>query len=105
MKDKDGNYLTTKEFFSRWKEGIQKITPLEQTRISLNGVVLVFVGVIIGLISTIITKTWWLVIILLGSLFLSVVNLIGTFQRYFSLKKLDDEMKQLELTMKGGLNE
>ncbi len=99
MRDKEGNYLTTKEFFERWKEGIQKITPLQQTKISLQGVLLVLVGVIIGLISTFMTAVWWLFIVLIGSLFLTIVNLIGTLQRYFALKKLDEEFK----AMKGGI--
>jgi len=99
MRDKEGNYLTTKEFFERWKEGIQKITPLQQTKISLQGVLLVLVGVIIGLISTFMTAVWWLFIVLIGSLFLTSVNLIGTLQRYFALKKLDEEFK----AMKGGI--
>jgi len=98
MRDKEGNYLTTKEFFARWKEGIQKVTPLQQTKISLQGVVMVLVGVIIGLISTF-TAVWWLFIILLGSLFLTSVNLIGTLQRYFALKQLDADFK----AMKGGI--
>ena len=99
MRDKEGNYLTTKEFFARWKEGIQKVTPLQQTKISLQGVVMVLVGVIIGLISTFMTAVWWLFIILLGSLFLTSVNLIGTSQRYFALKQLDADFK----AMKGGI--
>ena len=88
MRDKEGNYLTTKEFFERWKEGIQKITPLQQTKISLQGVLLVLVGVIIGLIPTFMTAVWWLFIVLIGSLFLTIVNLIGTLQRYFALKNI-----------------
>ena len=99
MREKEGNYLTTKEFFERWKEGIQKITPLQQTKISLQGVLLVLVGVIIGLISTFMTAVWWLFIVLIGSLFLTSVNLIGTLQRYFALKQLDADFK----AMKGGI--
>ena len=99
MRDKYGNYLTTKEFFSRWKQGIQSITPLQQTKISLQGVVMVLVGVIIGLISTFMTGVWWLFIVLIGSLFLTTVNLIGTLQRYFALKNLDSEFSM----MKGGV--
>jgi len=101
MRDKYGNYLTTKEFFSRWKQGIQSITPLQQTKISLQGVVMVLVGVIIGLISTFMTGVWWLFIVLIGSLFLTTVNLIGTLQRYFALKNLDSEFSM----MKGGVQD
>jgi hypothetical protein len=38
---------------------------------------------------------WWLVIILFGSLFLTVINLIGTLQRYYSLKEIDKQFKEM----------
>ena len=62
---------------------------------------MVLVGVIIGLISTFMTGVWWLFIVLIGSLFLTTVNLIGTLQRYFALKNLDSEFSM----MKGGVQD
>ena len=95
MRDKEGNYLTTKEFLERWKKGIQKVTPLQQTKISLQGVVLVLIGVVVGIVSSFMTGIWWLLIILCGSLFLTVINLIGTLQRYYSLKEIDKQFKEM----------
>ena len=107
MRDKEGNYLTTKEFLERWKKGIQKVTPLQQTKISLQGVVLVLIGVVVGIVSSFMTGIWWLLIILCGSLFLTVINLIGTLQRYYSLKEIDKQFTQKldeEINiLKGGL--
>jgi len=91
MRDKDGNYLTTKEFFKKWGEGIQKITPLQQVKIQRNSTLLVILGVVIGLFSTFLTKTWWLFIILVGSFFLTIVNYIGIAQRLKILKDIDDQ--------------
>tara|TARA_R100001244_G_scaffold127829_1_gene98601 strand:- start:47 stop:358 length:312 start_codon:yes stop_codon:yes gene_type:complete len=91
MRDKDGNYLTTKEFFKKWGEGIQKITPLQQVKIQRNSTLLVILGVVIGLFSTFLTKTWWLFIILVGSFFLTIVNYIGITQRLKILKDIDDQ--------------
>lgn len=88
MKDKWGNEVSTKEFFVRWKQGIENVTPLQQTKISLFGIFLIVVGIIIGIITTVFTKTWWLTIILTGSLFLTSMNLIGQLQKLFSLNKL-----------------
>ena len=95
MRDKEGNYLTTKEFLARWKKGIQSVTPLQQTKISLQGVVLVLIGVVVGIVSSFMIGIWWLVIILFGSLFLTVINLIGTLQRYYSLKEIDKQFKEI----------
>tara|TARA_R100000750_G_C2343403_1_gene95183 strand:+ start:12 stop:332 length:321 start_codon:yes stop_codon:yes gene_type:complete len=95
MRDKEGNYLTTKEYLERWKKGIQSVTPLQQTKISLQGVVLVLIGVVVGIVSSFMIGIWWLVIILCGSLFLTVINLIGTLQRYYSLKEIDKQFKEM----------
>tara|TARA_Y100000310_G_scaffold294106_1_gene324316 strand:- start:120 stop:440 length:321 start_codon:yes stop_codon:yes gene_type:complete len=103
MRDKEGNYLTTKEFLERWKKGIQKVTPLQQTKISLQGVILVLIGVVVGIVSSFMTGIWWLLIVLCGSLFLTVINLIGTLQRYYSLKEIDKQFKEIN-NMKGVKN-
>lgn len=86
--------MKPKEFFSRWKGGVEKITPLQQIKVSIIGSVLVLIGIIIGIITTLTTKTWWLVIILLGSLFVTGIGFIGTLQRYFALKRIDDLIKE-----------
>jgi hypothetical protein len=97
MRDKEGNYLTTKEFFSKWGEGIQKITPIQQVKIQRNSTILVIIGVIVGLFSTFLTKTWWLFIILIGSFFLTMVNYIGIIQRLKTLKDIDKKFSYIEL--------
>ena len=97
MRDKDGNYLTTKEFFKKWGEGIQKITPLQQVKIQRNSTWLVILGVVIGLYSTFATKVWWLFIILVGSFFLTIVNYIGIVQRLKILKDVEDKFGYVNL--------
>ena len=98
MKTKSGEEITTKEFFNKWKQGMQMITPLQQTKISLIGNAFVLTGVIIGIIIMIITRTWWLLIILIGSLILVSVGALGSIQKYWALKEVDK-------LMKGGINE
>jgi len=97
MRDKDGNYLTTKEFFKKWGEGIQKITPLQQVKIQRNSTWLVILGVVIGLYSTFVTKVWWLFIILVGSFFLTIVNYIGIVQRLKILQDVEDKFGYVDL--------
>ena len=98
MKDKFGNQITIKVFFQKWKEGIQQITPLQQTKINLLGISLMLAGVIIGLVTTFITRTWWLFIVLLGSLLLVCVNFLANLQKYLAYKKINEQIK-------GGANE
>jgi len=96
MKDKFGNELTTKEFFQRWKMGIQKVTPLQQMKVNLIGNSLVLCGVIVGLITTFILKVWWLFIILSGSLFLSSMGFLSNLQKYWVFKKINQEVNKIE---------
>jgi len=107
MRDKAGNKLSTKEFMHRWGEGIKKITPLQQAKISLMGTWFVIIGVIIGIVVTFISRTWWLVLILFGSFFVTGVSLLGAWQKYSALKKIDEIMKGHgeQLNDEGGLNE
>ena len=95
MKLKTGEIITTKEFFLRWGKGIKAITPLQQTKLNFIGIAMVIIGILIGLYATGLTRTWWLFVILLGSLFLTVVNLIGMIQKYSALK-------EVEVIIKGG---
>ena len=96
MKDKQGNQITISEFLSRWKEGMKAVTPLQQLKINNYGYILVLIGVVIGLYSTIKANVWWLVIILLGSLFVTGVALFGNVQRMIILSEQEKLIKQYE---------
>lgn len=96
MKDKNGKEVSGKEFMKRWVEGMKAITPLQQTKISLWSNLLVVVGILIGLYSTFILKTWWLFIILLGSLFLVLIQILGLWQKYMALKEVNKFMEEQE---------
>lgn len=78
--------MTPKEFFSRWKEGIDKITPLQMTFQQLIGQTIILVGICIGLYATFVNKQWWIFVILVGSLIVSVTGMFGMLQKYSILK-------------------
>ena len=86
--------MNIKEFFKRWGEGIQKVTAYQQMKISLIGNFLVFVGVIIGLITTFILKVWWLFFILCGSFLLTSMSTLANVQKVLILKKINDRLKE-----------
>jgi len=93
IKIKTGEKITISEFFKRWKEGINKVTPFEMAKISMVGIILVLIGSVYGWIVSLIFEMYWLLIILTGSVFLSVVSLIGGLQKYWTLKKVDEFLK------------
>ena len=92
--DKEGKKLTFKQFMSRWKEGMQSVTPLQQVKAQLPGQILILIGVLLGLYVAFMNKTWWLIIVLVGVVLVNSLTLLSTWQKYSLLKKIDDELKE-----------
>ncbi|HUS51277.1 MAG TPA: hypothetical protein VMZ91_14005 [Candidatus Paceibacterota bacterium] len=74
-KDKDKNWITAKEFFSRFKSGISLITPVQKIKNESRATFTMLIGYIVGLVSLIIYRklfvvqwfTYALIIIFLGA--------------------------------------
>lgn len=98
-KDKQGNKLNGKEFIQRWKSGLQKVTPLQQTKVQVRSTWIMVIGLIAGIIISIFTirNLWWLLIILIGGLGNTLMQLLGLWQK----KKL---LENFENSLKGGNN-
>ena len=47
MKDTQGNKITIKEFFQRWKEGIEKITPIQRLSNEKRATLITLIGYIV----------------------------------------------------------
>jgi len=88
--------MNKKEFIEKWKIGIQKITPFQMVKINIMGAIIILFGVLAGLCSTFYLKVWWLFTILIGSLFLTSVNLISLIQKYIVLKELNKNIEEVE---------
>lgn len=94
--DKQGNKLTFKEFLSRWKKGIENITPQQKLRQNIIGTKISLVGLVLGLIVTIwkYKTLWWVGIILIGALINTIVQYYGFKQQ---LKIFEDIEKEMEI--------
>lgn len=88
-KDKKGNKLTAKEFIQRWKEGIERVTPLQQTQNQINGYIVVLIGELWGIYYALASKTLWLATILIGGYMISKAQLTGIYQKKLMLKQLE----------------
>lgn len=95
-KDKQGNKITWKEFFKRWKEGIDGITPKQKIQTQFNGTIIQLTGILFGLAISIIgyKQLWWLGIILLGASINTGVQLIGLRQQIKNMKKWDNTCEE-----------
>lgn len=91
--------LGNEEFMRRFKEGFEMITPTQQVKSQLLGNWIVLIGIIVGIIVNIIVKVenqwFWILIILGGSFFLTLVGMIGLYQKYNIFKKQDEIINQL----------
>ena len=95
MKDKDGNEITLGQFASRWKDGINKVTPLQQVQVSVYGYFFILAGIIAGIIYAISGSFWWLTAILFGAFIINILGFIGTIQKLNLLKKQEEYIKEL----------
>ena len=104
VKDLEGNKLSTKTFFSKWKEGIDGITPLQSVKSTILGTWIVMTGLISGIIVTCLIRIenvwWWMLIILSGSLFITVISFIGLLQKYWKFKETDKIQKKFDEDLK-----
>jgi hypothetical protein len=100
LKDKKGNKLTGKEFMSRWKDGIQSVTPLQQAKVQVRSTMLILMGILTGIIISIIKirTMWWILIILIGVFGVTSIQFLGLLQK----KRL---LENIEIQMKGGEDE
>lgn len=91
--------LGHEEFMKRLKGGVEKVSPLQQTKASFWGHPFIIIGILAGMYITFKSKTYWLTSILFGSLILEVLSLFGTYQKYLLIKKQEDFIiKMLEST-------
>lgn len=99
-KTKKGEKLKFKEFFKLWKRGINGITQIQTTKSQLMGNIIVLVGIISGIIINCLTRLenqWiWIVIILTGSLILTLMSQVGFLQKYWIQKQVKEVRDKLE---------
>lgn len=95
---KTGQRVNWKQFFQQWKEGMQKINPLQQTIVTQWGQLISAVGVIWGIVFSIRLAYWWMMVILIGGIVVLGVQMLGTWQRKVILKQMDKLMKEAEKT-------
>jgi hypothetical protein len=103
IKIKSGERITPKEFMTRWKKGVEQITPLQQTKTQLRFVWMMIIGLVGGIVicAMNIRTLWWLAIILLAGLGNTTVSLLGTRQKKkllesFEVPLIDQKVEEIE---------
>jgi len=94
-KDKKGKELSFKEFMKRWKNGVEGITPLQQTRTTLWSFLPLVAGILWGITVTFLGKTYWMTLILCGSLPITLIQVLSNYQKYTKQKAVEETLKEL----------
>jgi len=95
MRDKDGNKVTTKEFFQRWGKGIEGITPIQKLKTQITGTTITLIGLFLGLFVSIYSwkNLWWVGIILIGAIINTLVSFLGLIQQKRIFNNLEEQFK------------
>jgi len=90
-KDKQGNKIDSKEFFSRWGKGIEGITPIQKLKTQLLGTKITLTGISLGILVSIYgwKNLWWVGIILIGAVINTGVQYLGLKQQLDTFNKME----------------
>ncbi len=91
--DKYGNYLTIRQYIKKWEKGIEGVTPLQQAGMTFRSTWIILLGITLGIFVCFLNlKTlWWLLVILIGALFNTIIQQIAGYQRLQILRRLENE--------------
>jgi len=93
-KDRNKKELSAKQFVKRYKDGIVNITPLQQAQTTMWSFMPIFAGLIWGITVMVMAGTWWMVLILGGSLPIISVQFIANLQKLKALKRVKQAMDE-----------
>lgn len=94
--NKKGEHKTWREFFKEWKQGMERVSPLQQSYITLFGLIISIIGIIWGIIFSLRIAYYWMSVILIGGLIVAGVQYLGTWQKKTILKNMEDAYNTAE---------
>lgn len=96
FKKSTGENKNWREFFTEWKNGMEKVTPLQQAKISLWGIIISIIGIVWGIIFSIRIGYKWMAVILFGGLIVAGMQFLGTWQKKVVLRRMEDAYNTAE---------
>lgn len=92
-KIKTGEQISWKEFFHRWKMGIEGITPYQQVMGQLQSSYIITFGLGFGIFFSVISisNLWWLLIILVGAYYNNIIQILVLNQKRKQIKQFDEQ--------------
>ena len=84
--------MKIKQFFKRWKEGIEGITKKQQIKMQVQSMYIMLLGISLGIMISMINlkDLYWLLIILIGGYFNATIGILSLMQQYRMIKKIEN---------------
>lgn len=100
-KTKDSEKISWKEFFLRWKKGIENLTPSQKLTNEIKGTLITLIGFVIATIALIIYRkelivSWFaygLILVFVGSIITTGLKWLGLRQQLKMLKRIEEQLK------------
>lgn len=105
MKDKEGNKVTIKEFFKRWKAGIEAITPKQKLDNEIRATTINIIGYLAGIVILIWSSkdfgllSYALILIFIGNGWSAIIKWISQRQQLKFFKQLEEDLEDEEVTI------
>ena len=100
-KKRTGERKSIRDFLRETKQGMEKVTPLQQTIITQWGFIISIIGIIWGIIFSIRLHYWWMMVILIGGLIVAGVQFLGNWQKKQILKRMEETFDNAETEILG----
>ena len=92
--NKLGVHYSWKDFFKQWKKGMQQMTPYQQCVGAQFGFIVTAIGIIWGIIFSIMLGYYWMMLILLGGMIVLFFQFVANYQKKMVFKKINDMMEE-----------
>lgn len=99
IKDKSGKKISLTEFISRWKVGMQNLTPKQRTQNDIFSSWVILVGFIVSIIALIFFNetfgfvTYGLILIFLGNTYANSIKLFSLYGQLKVFKNIEEMTK------------
>jgi hypothetical protein len=88
--------INPKEFFSKWKQGMLNLTPMQQLQGKMVGFLGGAFGLFLAMITLLLQRSWGFSIFVFFLIWLQIINYIGTRQQFENTKNLFVDVKNIE---------
>lgn len=96
IKPRTKERVSIRQFWKEWRQGMEKVTPLQQAVITQWGFIISTIGIVWGIIFSIRVGYKWMALILIAGLIIVAMQFLGNWQKKTILKRMEDAYNMAE---------